>query len=318
MIPIPYTEGPGTDCAKCKKFRLYRQADHSVLPGHLLPRKILPNSNKSRWLANADGRGRSCRCAPRPSLDYSPPMCRPRARRLTEVLRSPAVALKLVGKFHRPRSGGADLHRRCSQRSLCEHWLCSRVCRYAAPADARLPRPPEPRAARGRRDRRRPPAGAGRRRHRQDPRADHPLRPHPADRPRLPRPGPGGHLHQQGRPRDARTGRRHPRPPGRGPVARHVPRPVRPHAAPARRPGRAVAKLHHPRHRRPAPPAEAGDGGRAGRHQALGAARADGGDPALEGSRPDAGPGHRRPRTPISPPAAPASSMPPTRRGCAR
>ena len=33
-----------------------------------------------------------------------------------------------------------------------------------------------------------------------------------------------------------------------------------------------TAELHHPRHRRPAPAAEAGDGGRAARRQALGAA----------------------------------------------
>ncbi len=60
-------------------------------------------------------------------------------------------------------------------------------CPADSPQHDRLPRPAERRAARGRRDRRRAAAGAGRRRHRQDPRADHPLRPYPADQARLAR-----------------------------------------------------------------------------------------------------------------------------------
>ena len=64
--------------------------------------------------------------------------------------------------------------------------------------------------------------------------------------------------------------------------------------------------------------AEAGDGGGADRHQALGAAGADGGDPALEGPRPDARRasrrrGHRFRRRPRR-----AHSTPPIRSGCAR
>ena len=52
-------------------------------------------------------------------------------------------------------------------------------------------------------------------------------------------------------------------------------------------------------------PAEAGDGGRADRHQALATAGADGGDPALEGPRPDPrtrhpGRGHRFRRRPCA------------------
>ena len=43
-----------------------------------------------------------------------------------------------------------------------------------------------------------------------------------------------------------------------------------------------------------------------------------GDDPALEGPRPDARPGRRRPRTPSSPAAACGNCMPPTRHGCAR
>ena len=153
---------------------------------------------------------------------------------------------------------------------------------------------PEPRTARGRRDDRRPVAGARRRRHRQDPGADHAIRPHPADRPRVSRPGAGGHLHQSRRAGDAGTCRRHARPSRRGPVARHLPRHLRPHAAPPRRPGRADRELQHHRHRRPASPAEAGDGGRPDRHQALDTPGADGADPTLEGPRPDARSRHRR------------------------
>ena len=74
-------------------------------------------------------------------------------------------------------------------------------------------------------------------------------------------------------------------------MARHLPCPVRPDAAPPCRAGGADERLHHPGQRRPAPPAQAGDGGRAHRPQALGTPGADGHDPALEGPRPDAGPG---------------------------
>ncbi len=63
---------------------------------------------------------------------------------------------------------------------------------------------PEQRARGGNRGR--PAAGAGRRGHRQDAGADHALRPHPADPPRVPEPGAGRHLHQQGGARDARAG----------------------------------------------------------------------------------------------------------------
>ena len=56
------------------------------------------------------------------------------------------------------------------------------VPEHGARAPGRLPRPPEPGTARGGRNDRRPAAGAGRRRHRQDPGADHPLRPYPATR----------------------------------------------------------------------------------------------------------------------------------------
>ena len=138
------------------------------------------------------------------------------------------------------------------------------------------------------------------------PRADHPLRPHPADRPRLSGPGARRHLHQQA-PRarcasaSAPSSAAPPRDCGSAPSTRSRARMLRRHAEP----GRADRQLQHPRHRRPASPAEAGDGGRADRHQALGAARADGDDPALEGPRPAARARHRPPRTTISPAAAP-------------
>ena len=106
--------------------------------------------------------------------------------------------------------------------------------------------------------------------------------------------------------------------PARGTVARHVPCALRPHAAPSYGNGRAEVEFHHPRSRRPAPTAEAGDGGRAGRYQALGAPSDDGGDPALEGSWPDTGPRRRRPKTPTSPLAVLASCTRPIRPGCDR
>ena len=183
----------------------------------------------------------------------------------------------------------------------------------------RLPDPPEPRAARRRRDRRRPAAGAGRRRHRQDPRADHPLRPHPADRPRLPQPGPGRHLHQQGGARDARTG-----------LAPSSAEPAEGlwlgtfHALCARMLRRHAEQVglssnftildtdDQLRLLKQVMEAERIDTKR------WAPAGADGGDPALEGSRPDAGARSRRTRTPTSPTAARARSMPPIRSGCAR
>ena len=77
-------------------------------------------------------------------------------------------------------------------------------------------------------------------------------------------------------------------------------------------------QLHHPRHRRPAAPAEAGDGGgaastpSAGRRTALMGVIQRWKDRGLTPDRVDAGRGHA-----ISPTAAPARSTPPTRTGCA-
>jgi hypothetical protein len=61
--------------------------------------------------------------------------------------------------------------------------------RWEPASERRLPRPPEPGAARGGRIARRPAAGAGGRGHGQDARADHALRPPADDAPRLPEPG---------------------------------------------------------------------------------------------------------------------------------
>ena len=77
-------------------------------------------------------------------------------------------------------------------------------------------------------------------------------------------------------------------------MARHLPRARGADAAAACGTGRADLELHHPRHRRPEPAAQAGDGGDQHRPQALAAERDDGGDPALEGSRPVARGRHAR------------------------
>ena len=138
-----------------------------------------------------------------------------------------------------------------------------------------LSRRPQSGAARGGRDARRPGAGAGRRRHRQDPRADHPHRAHPVARRRASLGDPLRHLHQQGGARDEAARRRDGRADRRGhAVARHLPLDRREDPAPPRRTGRAEARLHHPGHRRPDPPAEADARGGEHRREALAGARA--------------------------------------------
>ena len=137
-------------------------------------------------------------------------------------------------------------------------------------ARARLPRRPQPAAARGGADHRRPGAGACRRGHRQDRRADRAPRPPHRHPPRLAEPDPRRHLHQQGRARDegARLGHLRRRDRGHA-VARHLPLGRRADASQPRRAGRAAVQLHHPRHRRPAAPAQAADRRRQPRREAL-------------------------------------------------
>ena len=72
-----------------------------------------------------------------------------------------------------------------------------RDCRACARGTA-LPQRPQSRAARRGRDLGWAGAGAGGRRHRQDPRPDHSYSPHPCDRAGAAGGDPGGHLHQQG------------------------------------------------------------------------------------------------------------------------
>ena len=134
----------------------------------------------------------------------------------------------------------------------------------------------------------RPAAGAGRRRHRQDARADHPHRPPFDHRPRPAVADPCRHLHQQGGARDARPRRQPDRRRGRRHVARHLPCHRRARAAPPCRAGRAEEQLHHPRHRRPDAADQAAAAGRGHRRQEMAGPRAVRHHPALEGPRADA------------------------------
>ena len=152
-----------------------------------------------------------------------------------------------------------------------------------------------PGAAAGGGDARRAGAGAGRRRNRQDPRADHAHRAHPGDRTGTAERNPRGHLHQQGRARDEAARRHHGRADRRGhAVARHLPFHRREDHPPPRRAGGPEARLHHPRRRRPDPSAQAAAGGGGHRREALARARAGRPDRQLEEPRPHARPGARR------------------------
>jgi len=145
---------------------------------------------------------------------------------------------------------------------------CPRI--YGRPLSGR----PQPGAARGGRDPRRPGPGARRRRHRQDPCADHPHRPYPLSRPRPALRHPRRHLHQQGGARNAHPHRHHGGPGGRRhAVARHLPLHRRQDPAPPCRDGRPQERLHHPGHRRPDPSPEAVDRGRGHRREALAGTR---------------------------------------------
>ena len=118
---------------------------------------------------------------------------------------------------------------------------------------------PQSRAARRRGGHGRARAGAGRRRHRQDARADDADRPHNVHRPCLRLADSGRDLHQQGRARDEGAHRRAGGRRGGGhALARHLPRHGRQDPAPACRAGRTEIGLHDPRHRRPDPPHQAG------------------------------------------------------------
>ena len=140
-------------------------------------------------------------------------------------------------------------------------------------------------AAPGRHPRGRAVAGAGRRRHRQDPRADHPHRSPFDHRPRPHLADSCSHLHQQGGARNARPRRQPHRRRGRRHVAGHVPRHRRARAAPPCRVGGAEEQFHHPRHRRPDAADQAAAAGRGHRRQEMAGPHTLRHHPALEGPR---------------------------------
>ena len=128
---------------------------------------------------------------------------------------------------------------------------------------------PKPRAARSRRDHRRPASGARRRRFGQDARAHVPHRA-PRRRPaREPCRDTRHHLHQQGGRRDARAAGRPVRAERALDVGAHLPRDVRAHAARGWRPARLHAQLHHLRPGRLQAPAQGGHARARDRRQAL-------------------------------------------------
>ena len=145
------------------------------------------------------------------------------------------------------------------------------------------------RTARRGRDAGRTGSGAGRRRHRQDPRADHADRPHPEPGPGAAAGNPVGDLHQQGRARDEAPPRPDARPGrGRHAVARHLPLDRRTHPALPRRTGAAQIQFHRARRRRSGAAAQAAAAGREHRRQALAGAHAGRADRRLEEPRADA------------------------------
>ena len=128
-----------------------------------------------------------------------------------------------------------------------------RDCRACARGGrARLSHPPQSRAARGGGDAGWSGTGAGRRRHRQDPRPDLPHRPYSQPGPGAAGRNPLGDLHQQGRARDETAARPDARPGGRRhAVARHLPLHRRAHPAHPCRDGAVEIQFHRARYRRP-------------------------------------------------------------------
>ena len=173
------------------------------------------------------------------------------------------------GKRPRPPAGG---RRHCRAGARCR--------------DAAIPRRPQSRAARGGGDAGGTGAGAGRCRHRQDPRADLAHRPYPQHGPGTSQRNPLGHLHQQGSARDEAAARPDAGPGGRGhAVARHLSLDRRTHPAFSCRTGAVEIQLHRARRRRPDPALEAAPAGRQYRRQALAGAHAGRVDRRLEEPR---------------------------------
>jgi len=109
-----------------------------------------------------------------------------------------------------------------------------------------LSRRPQRGSARGCLRARRPAAGVGRRRDRQDPGVDHAARAPADDRQGPSRPTACGYLHQQGGADDEGPGRRIPEPAGRGLVAGYLPRHGRANSTRPRRAGRPADRFHDP------------------------------------------------------------------------
>ena len=171
-------------------------------------------------------------------------------------------------------------------------------------------------AARRGRDAGRTGSGAGRRRHRQDPRADHADRPHPEPGPGAAAGNPVGDLHQQGGARDEAPPRPDARPGrGRHAVARHLPLDRRPHPAFPCRAGAAQIQFHRARCRRSGPAAQAAPAGREHRRQALAGAHAGRTDRRLEEPRADACRRCRRAKPRCSATARAENSTPAIRSG---
>ncbi len=138
---------------------------------------------------------------------------------------------------------------------------CAIVCSHVAPCGDRRqsPRAPEPAAARGGHDHEGPRARPGRGGERQDPGHRPPHRLSPGGGGHRPAARARGHLHQQGRRRDAAPGGGPAAARGHPPAAhRHLPLGVRAHPASARGPGRAPALVRDLRRGRPPEPGEGG------------------------------------------------------------
>ena len=183
-------------------------------------------------------------------------VCKDRRLRAADCYMTVHGAPRRSVRNHRRSRAGRS---RAGAARRCVHGPSRRAERGAAPG-----RDPRGRAA----------AGAGRRRHRQDARADHAHRPSADHRPRPALADPGRHLHQQGGARNARSRREPDRRRGRRHVARHLPLDRRARAAPPCRAGRAEEQLHHPRHRRPDAADQAAAAGRGHRRQEMAGPRA--------------------------------------------
>ncbi len=194
-----------------------------------------------------------------------------------------------------PSSGGKTIRmtepNRLSHPGVPDHQPAAGgiAARARAASYAAISRGAQCRAARGGRGPGRTGAGAGRRRHRQDPGADLAHRAYSQPGPRAPRRNPLGDLHQQGRARDEAAARPDARP-GRGghAMARHLSLHRRTHPAHPRRTGAVEIQFHRIGCGRPDPPAQAVAAGREYRRQALAGADAGRPDRRLEESRADA------------------------------